>query len=260
LFAISPGWKTDLDILALGGSKIQTFDDHLVVRTPTNPEYHWGNCLLVMDPKSVDLSDRWVAMYRSVFPHSDWIAIGLPQMPSNLAAWEQQGISLEQLDVLSMSSIPKSHPLPDGYTSRQFDEQDWETLTKREISSLLAKGGYKPAATEEFVIEANASRKRLCSTGDAAWFGAYRGDELVASLGIVRCGTTARYQSVETSEAHRRKGLASHLLGLAASWSQKQGCECWVIVTEERNAAGHIYRRAGFTPDISVVNAYKKMA
>ena len=260
MLAISPGWKTDLDILALGGSEIQTFDDHLVVSTPTNPEYHWGNCLLVLDPTSVDMSEKWVERYRSVFPSNDWIAIGLPQMPANVAAWEEQGITLEQLDVLSTNSLPKSQPLPVGYTSRHFDEQDWETLTQRQISSLLAEGGYEPAATEEFAIKTNVSRKGLCYSGDAAWFGAYLGDELVASLGIVRSGTTARYQSVETSEAHRRKGLASHLLGLAASWSQEQGCESWVIVTEERNSAGRIYRRAGFTPDISAVNAYKKMA
>ena len=260
MFTISPGWETDLSILALGGSEIETFDNHLVVRTPTNPEYHWGNCLLVLDPASVDLNEKWVERYRSVFPNNNWIAIGLPQMPSNVAAWNKQGITLEQLDVLSTSSLPKSQPLAGGYSSRHFDEQDWETLTRREISYLLAEGGYEPAATESFVIESNSSRRRLCAEGNAAWFGAYLEDELVASLGIVKCGTTARYQSVETSEAHRGKGLASHLLGLAASWSQEQGSKRWVIVTEETNAAGRVYRRAGFTPDISEVNAYKKMA
>lgn len=260
MLTISPGWKTDLAILALGGSEIQTFDDHLVVKTPTNPDYHWGNCLIVIDPTSIDMSEKWVERYRSIFPHNNWIAIGLPQMPSNLTAWEEQGVTLEQLDVLSASSIPKSHPLPDGYTSRLFVERDWETLTRMEITSLLAEGGYEPAATEAFVIESNASRQRLCSTGDAAWFGVYLEEELVASLGIVKCGATARYQSVETHEAHRRKGLASHLLGLAAYWSQNQGCQSWVIVTEATNAAGRIYRRAGFNPDISNVNAYKKMA
>ena len=72
--------------------------------------------------------------------------------------------------------------------------------------------------------------------------------------------TLARYQSVETDQAHRRKGLASHLLGLAASWSKERGCDSWVIVTEATNAAGLVYRRAGFTPDVSEVNAYNKMA
>lgn len=260
MFAISPGWRTDLEILALGGSEIETFDDHIIVRTPTNPEYHWGNCLLVLDPASVDKDEKWVERYRTAFPNNDWIAIGLPIMPPNVTAWEKQGITLEQLDVLTTNSLPQSQPLPDGYTSRHFDEQDWGTLTRREISYLLAEGGYETAALEAFAIERNSSRRKLCATGDAAWFGAYLEDELVASLGIVRCGNIARYQSVETNEAHRRKGLASHLLGLAASWSQRKGSESWVIVTEEANAAGRVYRRAGFSPDISEVNAYKKLA
>lgn len=260
MFTVSPGWKTDLDILALSGSEIETFDDHLVVRTLTNPEYHWGNCLLVIDPSSVDESEKWVEKYKSVFPNNGWIAIGLPQMPSDAAAWEQQGITLEQLDVLTTSSLPKAQTLPDGYTSRHFEKQDWEVLTRKEISDLLAEGGYEPAATEAFAIESNASRQRLCTQGNAAWFGVFFEGELVASLGIVKCGTTARYQSVETDEAHRRKGLASHLLGLAASWSKDRGCDSWVIVTEETNAAGRVYRRAGFTPDLAAVNAYKKMA
>lgn len=258
LFPISPGWKTDLGILSLSGSEIETFDDHLVVRTPTNPEYHWGNCLLVLDPTAVDESEKWVDRYRAVFPNNEWIAVGLPQMPSNEAGWDKQGITLEQLDVLTTSSLPKAHPLPAGYTSQHFAEQDWEALTRREISNLLAEGGYEPAATEAFAVESNASRQRLCADGSAAWFGAYIEDELVASLGIVKCAMTARYQSVETSEAHRRKGLTSHLLGLAASWSHEQGCNRWVIVTEETNAAGRVYRRAGFSPDISEVNAYRK--
>lgn len=260
MFTLSPGWKTDLDILALSGSEIETFDDHLVVTTPTNPEYHWGNCLLVLDPSSVNESDKWVEKYKSVFPNNGWIAIGLPQMPTNAAGWEKQGVELEQLDVLTTSSLPKAQPLPDRYTSRHFEKQDWETLTRREISDLLAEGGYEPAATEAFAIESNASRQRLCAEEKAAWFGAFFEGELVASLGVVKCGTTARYQSVETDEAHRRKGLASHLLGLAASWSQERGCDSWVIVTEETNAAGRVYRRAGFTPDLSAVNAYKNMA
>lgn len=255
---ISPGWETDLDILALSGSSVETYVDHLVVRTPANPDYHWGNCLLVLDSSSVDDCEAWVARYKAAFPGNDWIAIGLPKMPSNLEAWERQGIVLEELDVLSTRVLPKLQPLPEGYVSRHFRETDWETLSRQEVASLLAEGGYEPLSTETFVIEQNSTRRKLCADGNAAWFGAFFEDELVSSLGIVKCGTTARYQSVETLESHRRKGLASHLLGLAASWSKEQGCENWVIVTEASNDAGRVYRRAGFNSDIAVVNAHRK--
>jgi len=255
---ISPGWKTDLDILEMSGSLITDFGDHLVVKTPHNPNYHWGNCILVMDPDSAAKAEKWVQRYSEVFPDHSWLAIGLPQMPPSDEQWICHGVTLEQLDVLSTDTLPKQQPLAAGYTARIFQEHDWETLTKRELAEGLTEGGYEPAVIESFVLETNANRKQLVDSGKAAWFGAFFEGEMVANLGMVICGETGRYQSVETSISHRRKGLASHLLGLAAIWSQDLGCKNWVIVTQETNDAGRVYRRAGFSPDISAVNAYKK--
>jgi GNAT superfamily N-acetyltransferase len=179
-------------------------------------------------------------------------------MPQNPTAWEARGITLEQLDVLSTNRKPNLAPLPEGYEARTFTDHDWDNLTAREVKEGISEGEYEPAVIERFVRETNRTRQGLCKIGAAAWFGAFFGNELVANLGIIKCGSTGRYQSVETQPAHRRKGLASHLLGLAASWSQEQGCEDWVIVTQETNDAGRVYRRAGFTPALASVNAYKK--
>jgi len=255
---ISPGWKTDLDILEMSGSTIEDFGDHLVVKTPHNPNYHWGNCILVTNPGSASDAEKWIQRNREVFPDHAWLAIGLPQMPADADEWIRNGVELEQLDVLSTDSLPKQQPLAAGYTARMFQEQDWEALTAKELAEALNEGGYEPAAIESFVLETNWTRKQLAASGSAAWFGAFFEGELVANLGIVVCGATGRYQSVETNGDHRRKGLASHLLGLAASWSQSHGCNNWVIVTQKTNDAGRVYRRAGFSPDVSAVNAYRK--
>jgi GNAT superfamily N-acetyltransferase len=242
----------------MSGSKITDFGDHLVVKTPHNPNYHWGNCILVNDPWSAADADKWIQRYSEVFPDHQWLAVGLPQMPANNEAWIRHGVTLEQLDVLSTQTLPKQKPLADGYAARIFREHDWETLTKRELAEGLREGGYEPAVIESFVVETNANRKQMVDSGKAAWFGAFFDGEMVANLGMVTCGETGRYQSVETNSNHRRKGLASHLLGLAANWSQNQGCNNWVIVTQETNDAGRVYRRAGFSPDVSAVNAYRK--
>ena len=84
------------------------------------------------------------------------------------------------------------------------------------------------------------------------------GEALVAELGIVNCGGSARYQSVGTDEGHRRRGLASHLLGVAARWAADTGCDRWVIVTEATNPAGAVYRRVGFEPDVGNAQAYRQ--
>jgi hypothetical protein len=57
------------------------------------------------------------------------------------------------------------------------------------------------------------AQRALSERGTAAFFGAFADGVLVARLGIVRCGTIGRYQSVVTDAQHRRRGLASHRLG-----------------------------------------------
>lgn len=211
-----------------------------------------------MDSGSAAHAEQWIHRYNEVFPDNQWVAIGLPQMPANVEQWIGHGVTLEQLDVLSTDTLPKKQPLAAGYTARIFQEHDWETLTKRELAEGLSEGGYEPSVIESFVLETNANRKQLVDSGRAAWFGAFFDDEMVANLGMVVCGETGRYQSVETNISHRRKGLASHLLGIAAIWSHERGCKNWVIVAQETNDAGRVYRRAGFSPDVSAVNAYRK--
>jgi GNAT superfamily N-acetyltransferase len=254
---LSLDWATDLEILRLTGSDIQEFADHIIVKTPSNPTYHWGNCLLVLDHSLVDQAQTWVSKFHQNFPQANWISIALPVLPKNTDDWESQGIKLEPLEVLQINQLPKSFPLPSGYQVRALAGEDWDLLAQKEIAENSISKMYEPNDYEDFINQTNQMRKELCQKGKAAWFGAFSNDELVANLGIVVCETTGRYQSVETHISHRRRGLASHLLGIAARWSADNGCVNWVIATEATNDAGRVYRRAGFESVVGSVNAYK---
>ena len=256
--SLPPGWATDLAINELAGATVEEHDDYIVVRSPHNPDYHWGNCLLVTDSDSVNDADRWIARFQAEHPSADWISIGLTEFPTDISAWDAADVHLEQLDVLSTRTVPHSSPLPDGYTSRQLMPADWRALVERDLEENLNTGDYDPVIYERFLGERTAAQQSLCERGVAAWFGAFDGDQLVADLGIVRCGTTARYQAVGTHPDHRRRGLASHLLGEAAEWAAANGCDNWVILTEASNDAGRVYRRAGLEPDIASVSAYRR--
>jgi GNAT superfamily N-acetyltransferase len=246
---LTPGWETDLAILRLSGSIITAFPDHLVIRSPHNPEFHWGNFILVTNKDAVDDASRWFDVFQQAFPNVKWVSIGLPLHPEASDAWDVLGLELERMEVMKASSMPKMAELDGDYNSRQLQGQDWELLLERELSENLKSGEHDPESFERFMRKTIETEQRLCEIGKAAWFGAFDGDELVADLGIVVCGETARYQSVQTDERHRRKGLASHLLGMAANWAAEQGCTSWVIVTESSNDAGRVYKKAGFLPD-----------
>jgi GNAT superfamily N-acetyltransferase len=253
-----PGWATDLAILEHTGSVVEDRGDHLVVRTPTNPDFHWGNFLLVTDEQAVDDAGRWVAAFHAAFPDAAWVALGLTRMPTQPDAWRTHDVELELEDVLSTRALPRSTPLPEGYTVRRLTGPDWDQDLARSVAENDRSREEDPTSYLRFARGQLAARQDLSARGLGAWFGAFADGELVADLGIVRCGTTARYQDVGTDDGHRRRGLASHLLGVAARWAADGGCDQWVIVTGASNPAGRVYRALGFAPDTGTVQAYRR--
>lgn len=215
------GWHTDLAVHRLSGAIITERSDHLVVRTPSESSYHWGNFVLVTDPAAVDDAGRWVAVFEDEFPEAQHRAIGLVAEPANRIAWAAAGLTLEHEDVLATESGPDHRPLAEGYTVR-------------------------PVPT------------RRITSGQAAFFGAFAGDRLVSSLGIVGCGEGIfRYQAVETDERHRRRGLAGHLLGVAADWAADRGARQWVIIADSESDASRLYQAVGFRPVVRSCQAYR---
>jgi GNAT superfamily N-acetyltransferase len=253
-----PGWATDLAVLEHSGSIVEYHEDHLLIHTPNNPDFHWGNCLFVTDEDNVDDAAKWVTAFRSAFPEANWIAIGLIRMPDDQDAWVAQGLDLELVDVLTTSALPRQTPLPHGYTVRRLNGQDWDKSVARAVAENLRSKEYESQSQERFATAKAKAQRSLSESNVGARFGAFADDVLVAELGIVRCGTAARYQSVGTDDEHRRRGLASHLLGVAARWAADQGCDRWVIVTEATNPAGRVYRSVGFEPDVGNAQAYRK--
>lgn len=255
---LPPGWATDLAILEHCGSTVHDCGDHLLVRTPANPEFHWGNCLFVTDEDTVDDADRWVRTFRSAFPEATWVAIGLIRMPDDRAAWAAQRLDLELDEVLTTDTLPRQTPLPEGYDVRRLGGHDWARSVARSVTDNDLTNEQDPQGYERFAQAQVLARRALSDRDLGATFGAFDGDLLVAELGIVRCGATARYQGVGTDREHRGRGLASHLLGIAASWAGDRGCNRWVIVTEATNPAARVYRSLGFKPDSGNAQAYRR--
>ncbi len=254
---LPPALATDLAILRLTGAAITDLGDHMVVRSPANPGHHWGNFVVVTDPGLVDAADRWVATFGRHLPEADWVAVGLPRLPSDLAAWTALGLQPELLDTLAARTLPLQTPLPRGYTVRRLQGPDWAETVERAVARNAATGQQPAAGFARYAEAAARQRRDLSERGLAAWFGAFADGVLVADLGIVNCGRAARYQDVSTDPDHRGRGLASHLLGVAARWAAAEGCTDWVIVTEATNAAGRVYRRVGFAPAPGSAEAYR---
>ena len=67
----SLAYRTDLEILRLAGSEIEDQGDRLVVRTPANPTYYWGNFYLLERPPAADEVAGLIEAFDADFPDSD---------------------------------------------------------------------------------------------------------------------------------------------------------------------------------------------
>lgn len=255
---LSAGWLTDLAILRHTGSQITDRGDHLVIRSPRNPLFHWGNFLLVTDPASADDAPRWVATFAREFPGATHLALGLQRLPL-AEPYARVGLDVGTDDVLTTPTLPEQRPLPEPYAARAFaDDGDWAALLALNIDENHWEARFPEAEHRAYLIGQQAARRELVARGLGQWFGAFDAEgALAAYLGIVRCDELGRYQAVGTHPAHRRHGLAGHLLGGAARWAGERGVTRWVIVTESVNPAGRLYRSVGFTEDAVQVSAYR---
>ena len=68
----SLGYRTDLALLRLGGSTIEDRGDHLVVRSPYNPTFYWGNFLLLdRVPDGAEATQQWLDRFAQEFPGAE---------------------------------------------------------------------------------------------------------------------------------------------------------------------------------------------
>lgn len=252
------GWYTDLAVLRLSGSTVEERPGHLVVRSPANPLHHWGNFILVTDATALDEVERWVGVFEEAFPGAAHRAIGLVEPPTDENAWSELGLVVEHDDVLATDTVLEPTEVPQGYLVKEIaDAIEWEQSAGLHIREFA---GQDPREAR-FERKATRSRSAMVQAGRAAWFGAFHGDRLVAELGIVDCGDgVARYQSVVTGAEHRRRGLAGHLLGVAAAWAADRGARTWVIVAERDTDADRLYRSRGFSSVAGGAHVYRRPA
>ena len=239
----SLAYRTDLMVRRLAGSTIVDHGRHLVVRTPANPGYHWGNFLL-LDDLPVECChrplDRLVPTRNSPGPGHLTLGIdgteftGIP-LPASVVDLE-----VDLGEVLVGRRPPASGPVADGIVVRPLrTSEDWhQELQLRREEAL--EDGPPPPGHAPFLERSTAEAAGLVASGGAEYFGAFDADRLCSVAGIAsdRQGV-ARYQRVGTLAEYRQRGLASRLLAEAGAFAvDSMGADLLVIVADLRRAGG----------------------
>lgn len=110
----SLGYRTDLALLELAGSEIEDRGDHLVIRTPANPRFYWGNFMLLEQPPEPEAIDELLTRFDATFPHSRHRALGFSgtaDLSTELAPLVSAGLKLNVANWPSRATTTSIHPL-----------------------------------------------------------------------------------------------------------------------------------------------------
>jgi GNAT superfamily N-acetyltransferase len=238
---MSLGFLTDVALRAAEGAEVADRGDCLVIRTPGNPGFWWGNFLLL---GAWPAGGGWLARFAAEFPRARHVAIGVDvTRAAGGAPAEFATLEPEYSTVLTCAAVHAPRHVSTGAEVRPLESgQDWRQSVEL---NLRCYGDEDPA---DYQRRRAAARRRLSRAGRAAWFGAFEGGRLLAQLGVCDAGRgLARYQDVETDPAARRRGLAGTLVWHAGRFARERfGAETLVIVADPAGGAIRVYRGCGF--------------
>ena len=246
---VSLGWRTDLMVRRLAGSVVEDRGDHIVVSTPANPGFHFGNLLLLAEVPAEAEVAGWLARFRDTFPYAEHVAFGIDGAEGRVGSWP--GLQVEVDIVLTATELPSRPSSPAMAIRTLVTDKDWQQTVALE---LVCHGDDQSPGHALFVQRRVDEQRALALAGHGAWFGAFPDGTLRASLGLVSDGRGfARYQNVQTQPEFRRQGLATQLVHEAGVYGLSapgvpgaRDAQTLVIVADPDDVAIRIYRSLGF--------------
>lgn len=247
----SLGYRTDLIFHRFSGVVVDR-GSYLVIRTPDNPTYRWGNFLLFDAPPAPIDRVRWEALFAK--------EIGIPpEVAHKVFGWDAAdgregeiapfvaaGYRLETSVVMAAGTLSKPPNDNPALTVRQLGS-DADFAEMLELHVLCRDPGEGEAGYRTFWGANVQGFRKIIAAGLGAWFGAFWGGTLVGSMGLFVEGELARYQAVVTHPAFRRRGVCRTLLFEVGRYGlENLGAKTLVIVADEAYFAKDIYASVGF--------------
>ncbi|MGH3447569.1 MAG: GNAT family N-acetyltransferase [Nocardioidaceae bacterium] len=247
----SLGYRTDLMLLSLHGSRLDDHGSHLVVHSPHNPTHWWGNFILWGAPPAAGDLAVWEQRFTHSFPDAGHRCFGLDGTDGDLGAIDQfraAGYTVELSTVLTASAVHEPPRPNHEATYRPLDLDDAGDLESAVDVQMAGNDRLEPVAYRRYVDAKMASMLELQSAGLGRWFGAFLDGRMYSGLGLFTDGSgLARFQSVDTRPDTRGRGLASSLVHYASVYGLGDlGAHTLVMVADPDYLAIRIYRSVGF--------------
>jgi ribosomal protein S18 acetylase RimI-like enzyme len=249
------GWQSHLLACRFGAEVIER-DDCVVLRTPDNPTYYWGNCLILPDvPRDGDV-DRWLARFDDEIarrqPESRHVAIGVDAsvLGHALPRWRAAGVDeFDDMAVLALEPAGLIDAPPPRVPTVELRRMQLDDELELAVEAQVAARDASFEA-EGYRLFRRRSMQRVAAmhaAGIAQWYGAFVDGVLAADCGLVHDHRTARFQYVETQVAWRRRGLCRALVtAVCRDAFVRLGLARLVMCADPHDVAIDIYRAVGF--------------
>src|SRR5207248_163366 len=199
---------TDIDVLPRDRI-VARRNGYTLVRSPSNPEHHWGNLLLFDEPPDSGDAERWEELFEREFRDE-------PRVRHRTFSWDRpdgmlgrareeflpRGYELEE-SIGLVARVLCRHPRANRDVlvralDPRGDAELWAAVVELQVAGREER--YEEQGYRQFSLARLAGLRALFGSGRGAWYVALdpAAGTLAASCGIVVTGGRGRFQLVET--------------------------------------------------------------
>lgn len=241
--------------------------NYLVVKTPTLPDFTFGNYLLFREASKKQDLERWQELYRKEF------SSGVGEVPFMTFGWDspdgelgeahsffEQGFKLDSCVVMVGRKIhPPKQVTQDFEVKACQTDEDWEKIVQFMINAR--PDALDDERRKEFLRGRMEGYRRLSDNQRGVWFGGYLGGKLVASMGVYRSSGYGRFQEVVVHPDFRRLGIGRSFCWLVGERALSLlSIDELVTVADENGPAVGLYKDVGFEPREKQLTLFRKLA
>ncbi len=228
----------------------------LQVKTPSSPDYHWGNYLIFRETPTADCIDAWEQEFDAGFADQPgtnhrvftWDGCGLtePAIAEAVAAFEARGYEYDVSVVLTAAEVAPPPHVNEALRIRRLEsDEDWQTM--RNLQILCASEFFSPDDYAPIIDARVLAWRKLIDMGKGAWFGGFLEGELVGDAGLFWQDGIGRFQNVETHPERRQLGICGTLVHHVCRFGLADAdIHTLVLEADEDYHAARIYESLGF--------------